>query len=86
MRKENLKQIQEVKKMILEEKGEQFLEEIIETAEEKQREAFLEGYQYAIQMLEDGLGQLNKNRWELIPPRASSIEVNAVRWKNRQVS
>ncbi|MCI7814348.1 MAG: hypothetical protein SO016_09510 [Lachnospiraceae bacterium] len=53
--------MEEVKKIILRERGEHFLHEFLEETEAKQKMAFLDGYKYAIRVLEDGLTESEKN-------------------------
>lgn len=52
---ENIQYFEEIKKIIIKEKGKDFWEEFIRGTEQRQREYFIEGYKYAIQILEDGL-------------------------------
>lgn len=53
--KGNVLCIEEIKKIVVEEKGNIFWEEFVKGIEESQRENFMNGYKYAIRILEDGL-------------------------------
>lgn len=52
---ENAKRIEEVKRLVIKEKGNIFWEEFIKGIEQSQRENFINGYKYAISILEDAL-------------------------------
>lgn len=45
----------EIKKLIIREKGNAFWERFLRQMEEHQRQVFLDGYRYAIKVLEEGL-------------------------------
>jgi hypothetical protein len=46
---------EEVKTIVIKEKGITFWEEFVKEIEQCQRDNFIDGYKYAIQLLEDGL-------------------------------
>ncbi|MCB6415371.1 hypothetical protein LI221_09905 [Faecalimonas umbilicata] len=46
---------EEIKKLVIREKGNVFWEEFVKGIEESQRDNFIDGYKYAIRLLEDGL-------------------------------
>lgn len=54
-KEENAVYIEEVRSIIIKEKGKKFWEEFIGKVEQSQRENFVDGYKYAIRTLEDGL-------------------------------
>ncbi|MEZ3487889.1 MAG: hypothetical protein K1W22_15245 [Lachnospiraceae bacterium] len=47
--------IEEIRKIVIQEKGKEFWEAFIGKVEQNQRENFMDGYKYAIRTLEDGL-------------------------------
>lgn len=47
--------IEEIEKIIIKEKGKSFWEDFVRKIEKNQRENFIDGYKYAIQILADGL-------------------------------
>lgn len=47
--------IEEIKRIIVKEKGEFYFDRMLERIEESKRLAFLDGYLYAIHILESGL-------------------------------
>ncbi len=50
-----LNKIEEIEKIIIKEKGRSFWEDFVRKIEKNQRENFIDGYKYAIRILEDGL-------------------------------
>lgn len=54
-RDENVRCIEEIKTIIIKEKGHIFWEEFIQGIEQSQRKNFMDGYKYAIRILEDTL-------------------------------
>lgn len=54
-REDNAKLIEEIKSLVIKEKGSLFWEEFIKGMEQNQRENFINGYKYAISILEDAL-------------------------------
>lgn len=54
--------LKEVNEIIGREKGDAFLKKYINAMEQKQKEGFMEGYKYAIRVLEDGLVKKQENR------------------------
>ncbi len=55
MLENNNEWMEEIKKIITKEKGTVYCEKLIEKIEENERLAFLDGYLYAIRVLESGL-------------------------------
>ena len=51
--------IEEVRELIIKEKGVTFWDEFIGSMEDCQRDYYVEGYRYAIRILEDGLIKRN---------------------------
>ena len=60
MTEKNHRQMEELKKFITKEKGEDYLRYLSEREEKSQRMAFLDGYMYAIRILEEGLVNIDK--------------------------
>lgn len=60
MKETDIQYIEEMRKIIVREKGDFFWKKMVGVIEESQRENFLEGYKYAISLLEDGL--VNRGR------------------------
>lgn len=54
-REENIQCVEEIKKIVIKEKGNIFWEKFINGLEQSQRDNFVDGYKYAIRVLEDGL-------------------------------
>ena len=55
MKETDIQYIEEMRKIVVREKGDCFWRKMIGAIEESQRKNFLEGYKYAISLLEDGL-------------------------------
>lgn len=51
----NMPIIEEIKEIIIREKGDFFWKELMDKIEQNQRKNFMDGYKYAIHILEDGL-------------------------------
>lgn len=54
-KEEKVKYIEEIENIVIKEKGNIFWEEFMRGLEQSQREHFIDGYKYAIRILEDGL-------------------------------
>ena len=54
-REENIQCVEEIKNIVIKEKGTIFWEKFIKGLEQNQRDNFVDGYKYAIRVLEDGL-------------------------------
>lgn len=52
-KKEDVQRIEEIKTIVIKEKGCIFWEEFIKSIEQSQRDNFIDGYMYAIRILED---------------------------------
>ena len=46
---------EEIKRLVIREKGDVFWEEFVKRVEKSQSDNFIDGYKYAIRLLEDGL-------------------------------
>lgn len=55
MKETNISCVEEMKRIIIKERGERFWQLCNKVIEQNQRENFMEGYRYAIRSLQDGL-------------------------------